>query len=183
MIYKLSHVKWETLIVDEAHKMKNFESQNFQSLNHIKASFKLLLTGTPLNNNLTELWTLLNFIMPDIFHDPLLFQEIEESVAMFEGSEEEQLNFRLQVAKYFHGIIRPYFKRRSKKDLELGLPQKVEKTLYVPLSKLQLQLYKNYLKYGSVYGDGQKGNRNQMIPRKICLHPYLFSDIWPEDKQ
>lgn len=167
--------------MDEAHKIKNFEGQNFQCLNYLTATFKLLLTGTPLNNNLTELWTLLTFIMPTIFNDPALFSEIEEAVETLEGSEEEKLEFRVKVAKYFHGIIHPYFKRRSKKDLELGLPPKTERTLFVPLSKLQLQLYKNYLRCGSVYGSGAIMNRSQMVPRKICLHPYLFEDIWPED--
>lgn len=62
------------------------------------------------------------------------------------------MEFRVKVAKYFHGIINPYFKRRAKKDLELGLPPKTEKTLFVPLSKMQLQMYRNFLRYGNVYG-------------------------------
>ena len=67
------------------------------------------------------------------------------------------MDFKVQIAKNFHKIINPYFKRRAKKDLDLGLPPKIEKTLYVPLSKLQLQLYKNYIRYRSVYGeDGLK---------------------------
>jgi len=60
----LSRVKWEVLVVDEAHKIKNDQSQNFMLLTYLKANFKLLLTGTPLSNNLRELWSLLNFIMP-----------------------------------------------------------------------------------------------------------------------
>ena len=59
----------------------------------------------------------------------------------------------MKVAKLFHGIISPYFKRRAKKDLELGLPPKIEKTLYVPLSKMQLGMYRNFLRFGSVYGE------------------------------
>lgn len=66
-IRELSRIKWEALIVDEAHKIKNYDSQNFQCLNYLKTTFRLLLTGTPLNNNLKELWTLLYFIMPDLF--------------------------------------------------------------------------------------------------------------------
>jgi SNF2 family DNA or RNA helicase len=87
------------------------------------------------------------------------------------------------VAKHFHGIIKPYFKRRAKKDLELGLPPKIERTLYVPLSSMQLQLYKNYLRHGSIYGPAAHPYRNQMIPRKICLHPYLFPGVWPEEEE
>ena len=63
--------------------------------------------------------------MPEIFDDRKLFNEIEEVVNNFSGTEEEQLHFKMKVAKYFHGIINPYFKRRAKKDLELGLPAKI----------------------------------------------------------
>lgn len=79
-VYPLSRIKWEALIIDEAHKIKNSEGQSFQALSYLQATFKLLLTGTPLSNNLGELWTLLNFIMPEIFSDPQLFSEIEEAV-------------------------------------------------------------------------------------------------------
>lgn len=79
----LSRIKWETLIVDEAHKVKNNQSSNFIFLNKLTTTFRLLLTGTPLNNNLKELWSLLNFIMPEIFHDEDLFFEIEEEAKLF----------------------------------------------------------------------------------------------------
>ena len=90
--------------------------------------------------------------MPDIFSDSQLFEEVEDCVENCTGNKDQQFDFQVKAAQMFHGIIAPYFKRRSKKDLELGLPQKIEKTLYVPLSKLQLQMYKNFLNYGSVYG-------------------------------
>lgn len=70
---KLSRIKWEMLVVDEAHKIKNFQSQISLSLRDYTASFKLLLTGTPLSNNLNELWSLLSFIMPELFVEQDLF--------------------------------------------------------------------------------------------------------------
>jgi SWI/SNF-related matrix-associated actin-dependent regulator of chromatin subfamily A member 5 len=146
-------------------------------LNELKTTFRLLLTGTPLNNNLKELWCLMNFIMPEIFQDEELFHEIEENTNAFEGSEEEKLKYQCQVAKYFHEIINPFFKRRTKKELDLGLPEKIEMTLFVPLSKLQLRLYRNFLRYGNVYGDSKPSNFNIMTPRKICQHPFLFPDL------
>ena len=82
-INSLSRIRWEVLVVDEAHKIKNYESQNFVALRHLNATFKLLMTGTPLSNNLQELWCLLFFIMPEIFDDRNLFQEIEEVVNNF----------------------------------------------------------------------------------------------------
>lgn len=72
-LLQLEKIKWEALIIDEAHKMKNFQSQNFSALCYYKATFKLLLSGTPLSNNLQELWVLLYFIMPDIFNDSSFF--------------------------------------------------------------------------------------------------------------
>ena len=74
------------LVVDEAHKIKNYETQNFAAMAMLKSQFRILLTGTPLSNNLTELWTLLYFIMPGIFNDNNLFREIEESVEEYQGS-------------------------------------------------------------------------------------------------
>jgi SNF2 family DNA or RNA helicase len=173
----LSRIKWETMIVDEAHKLKNFESQNFQCLNYLKTGFRLLLTGTPLNNNLKELWTLLNFIMPDLFHEADMFERIEEGIKFFEGSEEDRLKYQCRVAKCFHDIINPFFKRRIKKELELGLPDKTELTIFVPLSKLQLRMYRNFLRFGNVFGDAPPANYNIMIPRKLCQHPYLFPGV------
>lgn len=69
----LGKIKWEVIVVDEAHKIKNYESKVSQCMRCYQASFKLLLTGTPLSNNLCELWSLLNFIMPDLFDDENIF--------------------------------------------------------------------------------------------------------------
>lgn len=69
----LKRIKWKYLIIDEAHKIKNEESMLAQVVRSLNTSFKLLLTGTPLQNNLHELWSLLNFILPDIFDSSELF--------------------------------------------------------------------------------------------------------------
>lgn len=67
--------KWEYLIVDEAHKLKNEESQISQRLRQLDSRYRLLLTGTPLQNNLHELWSLLNFLLPEIFSSSADFDE------------------------------------------------------------------------------------------------------------
>lgn len=113
--YPLSRVKWQALIIDEAHKLKNNQSQTFVILNQFKSTFRLLLTGTPLSNNLKELWCLMNFIMPQLFEEDTLFNQIEESTQQFEGTEEEKLQYQCKIAKNFHEIISPFFKRRTKK--------------------------------------------------------------------
>ena len=73
----LSRIHWEMMVVDEAHKIKSNVTQNYLAVAYLKGSFKLLMTGTPLSNNLQELWCLLNFIMPEIFSDNALFDELE----------------------------------------------------------------------------------------------------------
>ena len=71
----LSKIKWHYIIVDEAHRIKNDQSILSQNLRKFKTDLKLLITGTPLQNNLKELWSLLNFIMPEIFDDSSLFED------------------------------------------------------------------------------------------------------------
>lgn len=63
----LRKFKWEYIIVDEAHKLKNEDSQVSKRLRELDSNYRLLLTGTPLQNNLHELWALLNFLLPDVF--------------------------------------------------------------------------------------------------------------------
>lgn len=70
-----SGLKFKLLVVDEAHKMKNDETVFSQLMRHVKARFKILLTGTPIHNNTLELWSLLNFVMPEIFYDSSLFTD------------------------------------------------------------------------------------------------------------
>ncbi len=172
-------INYECLVVDEAHKIKNYYSISNQALSYIKAKFKLLLTGTPLSNNLRELWSLLNFILPQLFTNQNLFDEIEDCVNSFEGSEEGRIELQCQVAKKFHKIITLFMKRRTKAELDLGLPRKTESTLFVPVSNLQVKMYKNMIKYHNVYGDegGDRILNRTMQLRKICNHPYVFENI------
>lgn len=92
--------------------------------------------------------------MPDIFIDKSIFIEVEEGVKYSGMSEQDQFKAQCEIAKKFHSIIQPFILRRTKadKNLDLGLPPKTIKTLFVGMTKLQLRMYKNYLKYRSVYG-------------------------------
>jgi SNF2 family DNA or RNA helicase len=84
----------------------------------------MLLTGTPLSNNLRELWSLLNFIMPDIFDDRDLFDQIEEGINTYSEDQNQKFEKQCNIAKKFHGLIRPFIMRRTKKEIDLGLPPK-----------------------------------------------------------
>jgi SNF2 family DNA or RNA helicase len=84
----------------------------------------MLLTGTPLSNNLRELWSLLNFIMPDIFDDRDLFDQIEEGINTYSEDQNQKFEKQCNIAKKFHVLIRPFIMRRTKKEIDLGLPPK-----------------------------------------------------------
>lgn len=146
---KFNSIKWEYLTVDEGHRLKNFECLLIKFLKKLNVSNRLLLTGTPLQNNLNELWSLLNFILPDIFQDLELFQlwfdfdgfEDTES----EGTEVEKRMLKLEVQqlliKNLHSILKPFLLRRLKKDVIKDLPPKKEYIIYASLTPIQKIVY------------------------------------------
>eukprot|EP00736_Rhodelphis_marinus_P011437 Rmarinus@m.23235 len=194
----LRHYHWKYIIVDEGHRLKNLNCKLVQQLKSYASANRLLLTGTPLQNNLSELWSLLNFLLPNIFDDLESFQswfqfdslqnkEGEAGIIAQERSD--------QVVTKLHHIIRPFVLRRVKKDVDLTIPPKKEITLYAPLSKLQLQYYdavrnndlKSVLTEDQVavaLRQGQKlGMLNVLMQlRKVCNHPFLFYED-PDDDQ
>lgn len=134
--------EWKFIIVDEGHRLKNIDSKLMKTLKQFPSTNRMLLTGTPLQNNLPELWSLLNFLMPDIFVDLNIFQTwFETGEIKFEEAEEENLVTSL------HDILRPFLLRRLKKDVGLQLPPKREYIMFTPLSPLQQRLYKAFLSF------------------------------------
>lgn len=117
---------WRYFVIDEAHRIKNENSQLSLVVRELKTHSRLLLTGTPLQNNLHELWALLNFLLPDEFADA------DDFDAFFESSEKAE-----EVTGKLHRILRPFLLRRLKADVEKGLPQKTEINMYIPMSKMQ----------------------------------------------
>ena len=141
----LSRIKWCYLIIDEGHRMKNANSKLATTLAQFySARYRIILTGTPLQNNLPELWALLNFILPKIFNSLKSFDEWfnspfsntmgQEKIAL---NEEEQL----LIIRRLHKILRPFLLRRLKKDVESELPDKVETVIKCPMSALQTKVY------------------------------------------
>lgn len=148
----LANRDWKYLIVDEGHRLKNADCLLIQMLKKIRTSNRLLLTGTPLQNNLDELWSLLNFILPEIFHDIEMFQQWFDFSAFenLKGSSEkfnELISIEIQKALVtnLHTILRPFLLRRLKRDVIKDLPPKKEYTIYSKLSDKQAQLYKAIL--------------------------------------
>jgi SWI/SNF-related matrix-associated actin-dependent regulator of chromatin subfamily A member 5 len=133
---KFSKVPWHYLIIDEAHRIKNEKSSLSLAVREMNPKFRLLITGTPLQNNLRELWALLNFLLPEVFGDAEQFDE------WFSLSDETG---KENVIKKLHTVLRPFMLRRVKKDVAKDLPPKKETKLYVGLTDLQREWYVNCL--------------------------------------
>lgn len=184
----LSRIKWIHMIIDEGHRMKNVKSKLSQTLNEYYSSrYRLILTGTPLQNNLPELWALLNFVLPKIFNSVKSFDEWFNAPFANTGGEKMEMNEEeaLLVVKRLHKVLRPFLLRRLKKDVESELPDKVEKVIYTKMSALQWKLYESVQKYKTLPTDmsvakPQKRQNLQnalMQLRKICNHPYVFREV------
>ncbi|KAJ3516827.1 hypothetical protein NMY22_g14112 [Coprinellus aureogranulatus] len=190
----LCKIKWLHMIIDEGHRMKNTQSKLVQTLTtYYHSRYRLILTGTPLQNNLPELWALLNFVLPKVFNSVKSFDEWFNTPFANAGTGDKiELNEEeaLLIIKRLHKVLRPFLLRRLKKDVESELPDKVEKVIKVRMSALQSQLYKQMKKYkmiadGSENQKGKsagiKGLSNELMQlRKICQHPFLFESV--EDK-
>ncbi|KAI9497938.1 SNF2 family N-terminal domain-containing protein [Zychaea mexicana] len=185
----LSKTKWLHMIIDEGHRMKNVNSKLTVVLRqYYNTRYRIILTGTPLQNNLPELWALLNFILPKIFKSVKTFEEWFNTPFSYQGvsdkidlNEEEQL----LIIKRLHKVLRPFLLRRLKKDVESELPDKVERVIKCKLSALQAKLYHQMKKNGRMYTSinekgkmGVKGLNNTIMQlRKICNHPFVYEEV------
>jgi SWI/SNF-related matrix-associated actin-dependent regulator of chromatin subfamily A member 5 len=133
----LERVVWRYLIIDEAHRIKNEQGKLSQVVRIFSAHFRLLITGTPLQNNLHELWSMLNFLLPDIFSSSDQFDEwFNPNDA---GGQTEDVLHQL------HRLLRPFLLRRLKSEVEKDLPPKREIKLMIGMSELQRTWYQNIL--------------------------------------
>uniref|UniRef100_A0A8C7KH38 Chromodomain helicase DNA binding protein 2 n=1 Tax=Oncorhynchus kisutch TaxID=8019 RepID=A0A8C7KH38_ONCKI len=125
----LGNINWAFLGVDEAHRLKNDDSLLYKTLIEFRSNHRLLITGTPLQNSLKELWSLLHFLMPDKFEN---WEDFESDHGKGTDNGYQSL----------HKVLEPFLLRRVKKDVEKSLPAKVEQILRVDMSAVQKQYYK-----------------------------------------
>ena len=187
-INKLRKIKWEVLIIDEAHRIKNENALLSKNVRLFQSKFRLLVTGTPLQNNLHELWSLLNFLLPDIFSSSSDFDEWfnmsggdnkdnknkDGDVELMEDTEDKNA----EIVQQLHKILKPFLLRRTKSEVEKTLPPKKEIHIKVGLTELQKDIYKNLLTRSLLQTESKTIYKNIIMQlRKACNHPYLFEGI------
>ena len=134
----LKKVPWRFLIIDEAHRIKNERAQISKTVRLLKTENRLLVTGTPLQNNLHELWALLNFLLPDVFASAERFDELFN----LQSSDRDKTQM---LVEQLHRLLRPFMIRRLKADVEKDLPRKTETILFTSLAPIQRDVYKQCL--------------------------------------
>ena len=144
----LAHFGWKFIIIDEGHRIKNLNCRLIRELQSYQSANRLLITGTPLQNNLAELWSLLHFLMPDIFDKFESFESWFDFSALKEKNGYEQIlseERRRTLVTSLHAILKPFLLRRIKADVEHTMPKKREYVLYAPLTQEQRELYEEIL--------------------------------------
>jgi len=170
-VNELSKVHWEYLVVDEAHRLKNKKSLLVHSLRQLKWSQCHLLTGTPIQNNMEELHSMLSFIdvLPPSCKDALAF------VLQYEGIK------TAEKVKELQGLLHPIMLRRLKEDVETTLAAKEETIIWLDLTPMQRKYYRavidrnfSVLNKSGKNGAGTGLRNVSMELRKLCLHPFLI---------
>ncbi|KAG2339495.1 hypothetical protein BDR05DRAFT_1062101 [Suillus weaverae] len=180
----LKKFSFEYIVIDEAHRIKNVDSILAQIVRSFMSRGRLLITGTPLQNNLKELFALLNFICPEIFSD---YADLDSFLHKDDDSAEGEEDKSKKVVEALHKILRPFLLRRVKADVEKNLLPKKEINIYVGLTEMQRKWYRSVLEkdIDAVNGlTGKKEGKTRLMNmvmqlRKVTCHPYLFDGAEP----
>ncbi|CAL8255432.1 unnamed protein product [Merluccius merluccius] len=168
--------KWKVLVVDEAHRLKNQDSLLHKSLSEFSVGFRVLLTGTPIQNNLQEVYSLMSFIQPSLF--PL--DQAKDFVQSY-----ADLQKRPALAAELQSVLEPFLLRRVKAEVAADLPRKTELVVYHGMSALQKKYYKAILTKDLDAFVNEQGTKTRLMNilmhlRKCVDHPYLFDGVEPE---
>ena len=173
---KLSKVDWKYVVMDEAHRIKDRTSKLADAVDRLQCERRLLLTGTPLQNDLQELWSLLNYLLPKVFDDQSkkAFREwFDEHLSNQQDVTEEKLAKRAVVIQRLHQALEPFMLRRQVEDVEQSLPPKVPHTILCALSSLESVAYR-WIAQTATVKDIRGGfyaiNNKAMELKKLCNH-------------
>ncbi|KAL4809374.1 SNF2 family N-terminal domain-containing protein [Aspergillus unguis] len=158
----LAQYQWRYIVVDEGHRLKNMNCRLIKELLSYNSANRLLITGTPLQNNITELWSLLHFLLPEIFNDLSSFQNWFDFSSVLDNNDQTDTIERRKrnLVSTMHSILKPFLLRRVKTDVETALPKKREYILYAPLTAEQKDLYREILNgTGRQYLEGKATER------------------------
>uniref|UniRef100_A0A8C8XLA8 Chromodomain-helicase-DNA-binding protein 1-like n=1 Tax=Panthera leo TaxID=9689 RepID=A0A8C8XLA8_PANLE len=172
----LKSFPWSVLVVDEAHRLKNQSSLLHKTLSEFSVVFSLLLTGTPIQNSLQELYSLLSFVEPDVFPK----EQVGDFVQRYQDIEKES-----ESANELHKLLQPFLLRRVKAEVATELPKKTEVVIYHGLSALQKKYYKAILMKDLAAFENETAKKvklqNVLSQLRKCVdHPYLFDGVEPE---
>lgn len=169
-ILELREINWRICVIDEAHRLKNQKCKLLEGLNLLNIESRCLLSGTPLQNNINELYSLLSFL------EPGQFSSQEAFVKDFGDMQNEDQVKRLQA------ILKPLMLRRMKEDVEKSLKPKEETIVEVELTNIQKKYYRgileknfSFLSKGSTHANVPNLMNTMMELRKCCIHPYLLN--------
>ncbi|KAF9762764.1 Protein CHROMATIN REMODELING 8 [Nosema granulosis] len=176
----IKFVDWDILVLDEGHKIKNKDTKISKYLKSFSIRHKLVLTGTPIQNNLGELWSLMNFVNPHLLGPYSIFKE-EFEIPISQGGYQRASKAKQDVAyKYslvLKGLIDPFILRRMKQEIDLKLPSKSDKIYFCALTERQRILYQQTIEseyIGRVLNGEVSLFSGIDILRKICNHPALL---------
>jgi SWI/SNF-related matrix-associated actin-dependent regulator 1 of chromatin subfamily A len=188
----LKNLRFNCCVYDEGHLLKNGSSARYDSLIKLPADFRLLLTGTPLQNNLQELASLLAFILPSVFNE-----KREELASIFKykakTTDDDESNSALlsqQRIRRARAMMTPFVLRRKKQQVLKHLPRKISRVEYCTMNDKQNRLYQQEIASAqdaiAARAEGKKPNKNttnvMMQLRKAAIHPLLFRSNYPDDK-
>nr|XP_022904501.1 DNA excision repair protein ERCC-6-like [Onthophagus taurus] len=200
---ELVNFDWHYIVLDEGHKIRNSQAKITLAVKKFQTPHKLILTGSPMQNNLQELWSLFDFICPSMLGSLQVFNEHFVTPIIqggYTNATYEQETTALAMATTLKDMISPYLLRRCKNDLkeDIHLPQKREQVLFCSLSNEQRELYKEFLKSSHVEVILGKNNNNKnwfseqhtraqvlvgiTMLRKVCNHPRTYLDELDETK-
>ncbi|KRZ23437.1 Lymphocyte-specific helicase, partial [Trichinella pseudospiralis] len=179
---------WRYMIIDEGHRIKNNNSVLSIIVRKISSDGRLLLSGTPLQNNMAELWSLLNFIMPELFGELSWFEEYFNFEGLTTANTDTLEASKKEILEKLHNLLAPFILRRLKADVISNLPMKKEHTVFAPLCERQAKMYQLAL---DIFVDRankllmsyiSKKYSAMMCLRKVTNHPYLLSDKIIDDE-
>ena len=176
----LTEVEWGYCILDEGHKIRNPDAEVTLAAKQLQTVHRLIMTGSPIQNRLTELWSLFDFVFPGKLGTLPVFQAqfaLPIQIGGYSNASALQVSTAYRCAVILRDLISPYLLRRRKADVGAALPKKTEQVLFCSLSQEQRDLYRAYLASKEAQ-DILAGNRAALagidILRKICNHPDLL---------